>query len=216
MDCDCSSSSVFGLVHNVGDEKATERAVSEHPVVFSAWSVRRILAGAKTQTRRVCKWNEVKIDLFRRGFLDSPYGKAGDLLWVREPLVKVMLGFGSFSAVAYEANRYDDFPVLAAQDGEATTWPWKRDRLPAIFCPRWASRLTLRVTGVWVERLVDITRQDAVAEGVEPFVGNAVCPDHDCYEVWRFLTIWDELNAKRGYPTEANPWVWATEFEVVP
>lgn len=212
--------------------------VKEHPIAMSAWSMQRILAGAKTQTRRVMRpqpelsdwrgasglfvwhwrkggenpsssfygsggptfcWNEAQTP--HPSIAEySPFGVPGDLLWVREPLVNIG------GRVAREAGS----SPLCLPSAE---WPWKRDRLPAIFCPRWASRETLRVLSVRAERLMDITREDAIAEGVEPYDDGGYSPDDECCEVWRYLAVWDELNAKRGWAAEKNPWVWATEFE---
>jgi hypothetical protein len=68
--------------------------------------------------------------------------------------------------------------------------------------PRWASRITLRVTRVGVERLQSISEEDARAEGVEPY-GHI------------FERLWDSINAKRGYGWDVNPWVWVVSFEVM-
>ena len=89
--------------------------------------------------------------------------------------------------------------------------------------PRWASRLTLEVTGVRVERVQDISEVDAEAEGIECFD-----PDRDAsicripggeweYDTARnaFRDLWDSINGARGYGWDANPWVWIVEFKRV-
>jgi hypothetical protein len=81
----------------------------------------------------------------------------------------------------------------------------------SIFMPRWASRLTLEITAVRVERLKDITIEDAQAEGVTPL---GVEGDG---RRWRasFRELWDSLNAKRGYGWDKNPWAWVISFKRV-
>jgi len=79
--------------------------------------------------------------------------------------------------------------------------------------PRWASRITLEVTAVRVERVQDIAEADAIAEGCQPpfvdHLGNHRNPHGDNGE---FHMLWDSINAKRGYGWDANPWVWVVEF----
>ena len=76
--------------------------------------------------------------------------------------------------------------------------------------PRWASRLTLEVVDVRVERVQDITPDDALAEGVsetEWFAGD------EASAVGAFRTLWDSINAARGYGWYANPWTWCISFK---
>lgn len=82
---------------------------------------------------------------------------------------------------------------------------------PSIHMPRHACRITLEVTNVRVQRIQDISEEDARAEGVYPqdAIINASCR-------WLFRRLWDSINAKRGYGWDANPWVWAVTFERVP
>lgn len=77
--------------------------------------------------------------------------------------------------------------------------------------PRWASRITLEIVNVRVERVQEISEEDAIAEGCKPYI--------DPFEetqitsaVNSYVQLWDHLNAKRGYPWESNPWVWVVEF----
>ncbi|MCZ2075333.1 MAG: hypothetical protein LC130_10090 [Bryobacterales bacterium] len=75
---------------------------------------------------------------------------------------------------------------------------------PSIFMPRWASRTTLEITDVRVERVQDISEEDAWAEGVRPESGFAIAA---------YTKLWDKINAKRGYGWDLNPWVWVLEFK---
>ena len=92
----------------------------------------------------------------------------------------------------------------------AYTWDWDliptRWR-PSIHMPRWASRITLEVTGVRVERVQDITPEDAEAEGIEPYAP-IYAPSASAIDA--FSELWDSLNAKYGW--DVNPWVWVVEF----
>jgi len=191
------------------------------PIIFSGPMVQALLDGRKTQTRRIAKpdwkdgasqdfsdWRPERIapnlwflKCTRIGATIKTAYAPGDLLWVRE-------------AWRTEMN-YDDWPPrdlytegvgfhYEADGGEVETWGKKR---PGIFLPRWASRLTLRVTDVRVQRVQEISEADAVDEGVT--VGGEQMPtDH-------FRDLWDSLNAKRGFGWDANPWVAAYTFEVI-
>lgn len=103
-------------------------------------------------------------------------------------------------------------------------WKWKRDVLSARFMPKWASRITLEITNVRVERLQNISEEDACAEGVETkerSYGVAYRDYRGEPGAWMsearasFGTLWDRINAKRGYGWATNPWVWVIEFQDV-
>ena len=81
---------------------------------------------------------------------------------------------------------------------------WK----PSIHMPKWAARIWLEVTGVRVERVQDISEEDAIAEGI-PRGAVQYCG----HAIRLFRDLWDSINAKRGYPWEVNPWVWVVEFK---
>lgn len=143
----------------------------------------------------------------------------GDRLWVRE---------------AWRSHRaYDDQkpsemggdePIQYLATGEIQTWGWPPMEIPgynrpSIFMPRWASRLTLIVTDVRVQRVQEISYLDTCAEGVDcktcEAMGQSACYRKGCEESKQaFRTLWDSLNAKRGYAWDDNPWVTATTFEV--
>jgi hypothetical protein len=153
--------------------------MKERPILFSGPMVRAVLSGAKTQTRRVHQPPWAAPDSLEEALLQCRHGQPGDLLWVRE----------TFAA--------DRTSWYYRADGEIPGLTWT----PSIFMPRAASRLTLRLTEVRVERVQDISQADAVAEGTQ---GKA-----------SFALLWDALNAKRGYGWASNPWVWVLSFEVV-
>ncbi len=182
--------------------------MTERPIIFSADMVRAILAGKKTQTRRVINPQPVDEDL-RSG---CPYGVPGDRLWVRETCERKI----HFNFLTGEPTEIFDAVYSADQEHIVEEMgfnlcPWfKKRKLPAIHMPRWASRLTLEIVSVRVERLQDITEADAKAEGV---TGALVSEsgDHAGF-VPAFALLWDSLNGKRGYSWASNPWVWVITF----
>lgn len=191
--------------------------MAERPILFSGPMVRALLNGSKTQTRRVLKpqpgflpnggnWYRPHSDRPRHwqyaagradtriyAYLDAPYAP-GDRLWVRE-----------------KWSPSDPRPVYAAdpmfdgmRDGDFA-WGWK----PSIHMPRWASRLTLTVTDVRVQRVQEITHSDALAEGVDYDVSKP-----DGAPAQRFQRLWNSLNRSRGFGWDVNPWVVAVTFTV--
>ena len=206
--------------------------MKEHPIIFSTEMIKAILDGRKTQTRRIIKpqpfygttdwhsytcWNFEKGKGRRVGFSTSnhgeqaligfcPFGQVGSALWVRE----------TFSvAPEYKPVAYPERipPVFYKADNDKPTWANKWT--PSIFMPRWASRITLEITGVRVERLQEITEDDCGKEGIpnfkhypeNPVVNVIILNKHE-----HFKSLWDSINAKRGYGWDTNPWVWVIEF----
>ena len=231
--------------------------MTDRPILFSGPMVLALLAGRKTQTRRVIK---PQPDFYAPGFnvtclgggtypyrwLTSKHGptvyatdprdlarrvaprcrvQPGDLLWVREAWraeqcfddrAPSNLPNGEIVARRYEADGAKKY--------------WKYDHLPAgrprasMHMPRWASRLTLEVTDVRVERVQDISEADARAEGVLWVPGHGEITTDDlmadpgysnflhCREGYQYL--WNSLNAERGYGWDENPWVSVTTFNV--
>ncbi len=149
----------------------------------------------------------------------SPYGEPSDQLWVREtwrgvveinpPGKTTELGVARY-VPDQEYCRRVEYQATHERDGE----PWR----PSIHMPRWASRITLEVTSVRVERLQDISEADAIAEGIDKtaagFWGTYGQREVDGTYSPRlsYQCLWDSLNASRGYGWEANPWVWVVEF----
>lgn len=195
------------------------------PILFSPLMVQAILEGRKTQTRRVIKPQPVHIaeprvpfktiDIDPKGIINRPY-QLGDIIWVRETWTEM------HGAYFYKA---DNNPASILMEPHGAKWR------PSIHMPKVAARLFLKVTYVRVERLQDITEDDAIAEGFEGYpcdhIGrelSAVCGYGctDCINTgWLeppwvdFMFTWDKLNAKRGFGWETNPWVWVIRFERV-
>ena len=142
-----------------------------------------------------------------------PYGQPGDQLWVREAW-GARFSHSDFGAVALHWNdlrgplkKYRTLQNLALYamkaDGQ-NCGGW----IPSIHMPRWASRITLEITGVRVERLQDISETDAKAEGCTVW---PECKAPAAYNLYRAL--WDSINGAESW--NANPWVWVVEFKVV-
>lgn len=217
--------------------------MKERPILFSAPMVRAILEGRKTQTRRIVKpqpdefmkaldggkwmWvhdSDERYLNFDTGF--CPYGQPGDRLWVRETwgIADEWLHDCETDpprTIAYRANlaarNFD--PVY---DVDTSDWGgWERMKWkPSIHMPRWASRITLEITGVRVERLHDISREDCIAEGIER-VSDA---DHFAWKDYTgngqllspnfsYQSLWESINCPGSW--DANPWVWVINFKLV-
>lgn len=205
--------------------------MAERPILFSGEMVRAILAGRKTQTRRVVKgaaldW--LQPGVFTPGFVAHPenhlcpFGVPGDTLWVREKhWIVERDGQGVDVPFLVYDDEWDGGFVKAKTPLRPWTGPFEKyGPRPSIHMPRWASRITLRVTGIRVERLQEISEADAKAEGVRSFVEDG-CFVYEDYVHGRgtwtmsardsFITLWESLYS-HDYWT-ANPWVWVVEFE---
>lgn len=223
---------------------AIQTVAKERPIIMTGDSVRAILAGRKTQTRRVVKfhqWTEVPVasvvehgpsfadsdaneqewsadhrksngDIYVEQHLLCPYGLVGDRLWVRETWREMRGG----------TDYRTDYP-------DRVNFRWNSP----IHMPRWASRITLEIVGVRVERLQEISAEDARAEGLlVAWRQMSTTASSDPVQSWRtspdvlgegsefpshkdaFAELWNAINTKRGYPWASNPWVWVIEFKV--
>lgn len=210
--------------------------MKERPILFSDAMVRAILDGRKTQTRRIVKtpiptdiisvvayalrnglqrfgwkWKPGAVEL---SDIKCPYGQVGDRLWVREC-------FGDMSPDRCDGMHGSDFNVVDDNKGvtrfilyRATAprgfeWPKEEpaDRwTTSIHMPRWASRITLEITSVRVERLQDISRDDCFDEGYTHSF------EKDDPEAW-FVRLWQSIYGPESWA--ANPWVWVIEFKQV-
>ena len=202
------------------------------PLLMSGEMVRALLDGRKSQTRRVLKpqpsaEHYLHLSVLKDGAaifrnehtgyrqdIPMPYAP-GDLLWVRETWAR------------WPSDDSEPTFYKADADNEREGWmdpPGIKYR-PSIHMPRWASRLTLRVTEVRVERVQDISEEDALAEGVmrlerrSLMTGEPLYGLHDGYGYDKarncFLDLWNHLNLKRGYGSSENPWVVVIVFEPI-
>ena len=203
--------------------------MTERPIPFRDWEVRAILAGSKTQTRRVMKPAKAKrpkrwlIDDAAVNGLVCPYGAPGDLLWVREACWAESVGEGG-DGVRYAADHawriientqeaseaWCQLIQYGGDDGHDNQSNIGR-RVPSIHMPRWASRITLRITDVRVQRLQDISEGDARAAGWPgPFTETGFPIASPL--AW-FANVWTNINGSGAW--DDNPWVWALSFERV-
>ncbi|KWH52532.1 hypothetical protein [Burkholderia cepacia] len=151
----------------------------------------------------------------------SPFGEPGDRLWVREAFMPAPFDTAPEQPkttrwnVAYAAGGQRE--VIAPAGYNPTLYNYER-WTPSIHMPRWASRITLEITGVRAERLQNISEADAHAEGAiyGPLLPMAWskpnCESDDACMRSRFAVLWDGLNAARGHGWDANPWLWVIEF----
>lgn len=202
--------------------------MKERGIIFNAGMVRSILSGQKTQTRRVCKpmqqWTNQDCREVRTydgsphhfikgaelpiGRLDCPFGKVGDRLWVREAwrLFNRADECGCESPCSCPSS---GTPLYRAShdDGESK---WR----PSIHMPRWASRILLEITGVWVERLNDISEEDARSEGVSWSDGSTTevgLPTQMVVDAKdEFARLWQSIYGEESW--RSNPWVWCISF----
>ncbi|HEY8606593.1 MAG TPA: hypothetical protein VIM12_05705 [Noviherbaspirillum sp.] len=234
--------------------------MKERPILFSAPMVRAILDGTKTQTRRVVKlphqnplgqWEPTTVGgptmttsagqtipeqdaIFHTRTGDTlmcPDGGPGDRLWVREngwerpERTARMLRDGADTWPPYE---YDVEPVTCCTRGDLRQWGWKRR--PSIHMPRWASRITLEIAGIRIERLNDCSETDAIAEGIEgcdvvingrsqgkTWLDYSLKCDDPCEwfssPIVSYRTLWEQINGAGSW--DLNPWVWVVEFKRV-
>jgi hypothetical protein len=200
--------------------------MKERPILFSGPMVRAILDGRKTQTRRVVKFRPRKDgaklvpEILARAGVGAacPYGQSGDRLWVkettwfdqREPDECVIY------AATPQWHKYRLRDKVEAWEAAITTDYLERHefwhRRPSIFMRRWASRITLEITGVRVERLKDISEEDAIAEGTT--ITDSIVSDDAVHasRAWveSYRRLWEQINGAGSWDT--NPWVWAIGF----
>ena len=206
--------------------------MTERPIIFQADMVRAILEGRKTQTRRVVKLRHGGVTFTYPGNrfvvrsrtrhvltlenavcaheIDAPY-RTGDRLWVRETWGLTCAGGWAVdpSTLTFRAGGYPPHRIIRPEQfapiGEIEQRPdpqpdrWR----PSIHMPRWASRIDLEITAVRVERVQDISVEDALDEGIVHSTLN--CPRME------FAQLWNRINGPDAW--DQNPWVWVIEFK---
>ena len=213
--------------------------MKERGMIFNAEMVRAILDGRKTQTRRPLKWKQTRFtEIGERedgskwpwsedaenacDFWHScPFGEVGDRIWVREAWARYNIDQDSHD-MAYRATTPEDWP----EEGR-----WR----PSIHMPRWASRITLEIIDVRVERLNDISHEDAGSEGIhtevwdQTVVARNYAAEDEFFQFWSesmphyvemnelfrasFHSLWQSIYGDDSW--QANPWVWVIEFKRV-
>lgn len=212
--------------------------MKERPIIFNAEMVKAILDGRKTQTRRAVTPQPInsKVGMVNAGYCGHPelwlvdgdvgsytcngliapewrcpFGVIGDRLWVRETFAQ---GLCTESTLAYKATHKPE----DLEEG----WFEKIKWTPSIHMPRWASRITLEITGVRVERLNAISENDALSEGCVALDGckwhtfeeaKAGTPMHDHTAKDAFSALWQSIYGEESW--SSNPWVWVIEFKHV-
>lgn len=206
------------------------------PILFSAPMVRALLGGTKTQTRRIVKpqpervadstilqykgglYQPEKLPENSNIFKHCPYGQPGEKLWVRETWY--CDDFRVQQGPYLEVDGARDLTVYFADNPrpyEAEQPVWR----PSIHMPRWASRITLEITSVRVERLQDISEEDARAEGItDGGCTNCGEPEAKCKCDFpmpdardSYCHLWGQINGPDSW--SANPWVWCVSFRVL-
>lgn len=178
----------------------------DRPILFSTSMVRAILDGSKTQTRRIVKPQPSSLDN-----LKCPYGQGGDRLWVRETWRPALTSNGH-EYYAYKA----DMSYQCGLDMPSGIFSWK----PSIHMPREASRISLKVVGVRLENLQNISEEDSLAEGIKPISDNR---GWNKYSIQMSLASYNALTAKEVFEMawnaingegswDKNPWVWVINF----
>lgn len=195
----------------------------ERPILFTAEMVNAILDGRKNQARRIVKFNEshrVKAVGSNKNWhiedsnvvLACPHGQLGDRLWVRETWQhsNYPRGFRDDCLVFYRADYRND---PHGYDGEKSPEGKYRKWYPSIFMPRVASRITLEITGVSVERLQDISEEDAMAEGAEQYRLPVYPYREELRHVDGFRILWESINGSGSW--DLNPFVWKICFKIL-
>jgi len=223
-----------------GRKTQTRRVVKPQPVVeFYKSNGEKQERVTEEIYRNVPGWGNDRFHIFRKtpeargaspklwAELNCPYGKIGDRLWVRETFREP----GSAQLMDNRLCReLAEGEIIYGSDDVTDPGPWR----PSIHMPRWASRITLEIVSVRVERLQDISEEGSKAEGVDW----TKCPSFQTTEsmiaqiqankmgmaaphirkidyIGGFRLLWDSINFKRGYPWSSNPWVWVIEFKRV-
>lgn len=246
-----------------------------YPTLFSMVMVNSILEDIKNKTRRTkgleninpkateivpCNsWSKqgdwvarFKYNCYPEAYevtnsIKCPYGKPGDILWVRENGQLVAWDFEDGEATIHYENG-DEETFIIPDDDKSLDWVNKQiqklerkgvlrlvktegeeDRfeftgkkqplIPSIHMPKWTSRIFLKITSIKVERLQDITEEEAISEGVEKYHDSPFYKNYTTQNGWvataqaSFYSLWEKINGLNSW--KANPWVWVIEFKQI-
>ncbi|HHP1348013.1 TPA: morphogenetic protein [Klebsiella michiganensis] len=193
--------------------------MTERGMIFNTEMVRALIDGRKTQTRRPVKFpvydrnmgcelagNELAVELAAGNYLNSAFGKPGHRIWVRETFNGFWVTDEEIEEIQEGISKAADLCDYKADypDNSQPAEGWT----PSIHMPRWASRITLEITDVRVERLNSISDGDAIREGCSA----ADMKSGDCLADV-FSRLWASIYGSDGW--NANPWVWVIEFKRV-
>lgn len=197
------------------------------PILFSTPMVQAILEGRKNQTRRVVKPQPsiTGVSAFNDGEhpqMKCPYGQPGDVLWVRETYYaygrwvkngltksgKQKYKFDDFTTLSGRSYKYEDCKPAFVKTGKKNETGWYKR--PSLFMPKEACRLFLQIKNIRVERLQDISEEDAKAEGVETL---GLYPGYDVSAKGKFEGLWNYIHGNTDENWNTNPFVWVIEFE---
>lgn len=185
--------------------------MADKPIIFSGPMVNALLAGRKTQTRRILKPQPpdgLMPESMAIAGEAQPIGAGwsrGDRLWVRETCA---IWNGEHHDIVYRADETSDGWEAMRHDARLGFWKIKS----SIHMPRWASRLTLTVTDVRVQRLQEISEADAMAEGVDAVIMDDVPRQAAMSRRSDFAALWNSIHGPEAW--DANPWVVALTFAV--
>lgn len=204
------------------------------PILMHGRSIRNLLAGRKTQTRRIVKPQPARENVTASCARDGvcylgalgyaavgdtwkcPYGKAGDLLYVREEFSGPHVMEAQDGLPSVPPSKWPpDTEILYWADGGPEWGDWTKPK-PSIHMPRWASRLTLHLTDVYVERVQEISADDAIGEGCDAPMPE---PGPQAIAQWRekirrdFQVLWNDTNGPDAW--DRNDWVWVLCFDVI-
>ncbi len=208
--------------------------MKERPIIICTQLIPPTLDGRKTQTRRTRNLDTVNKELGNFTFLNitkfplieglyrfmkiskgtdylvrCPYGQVGDRLWVREIFQD---GYAIGGCKDNDINKTINVIYKVTEKSDVRDLKWKS----SIYMPRWASRVTLEITDIRVERLRDMTTEGAIAEGMTPELAVKLLEGKNylpyCIMVGGMKMLWNSL-AKKGFEWENNPWVWVIDFK---
>lgn len=196
--------------------------MKSRPIIMRADEARAILDNRKTQFRRPVKWPVLSAcdGSKRRVYTERdaaemnerletrqrhpshqfcPHGQPGDQLWVRETWRQFDAGIECACYVDCFCRRYHGKPIYRADSDSEDKWR------PSVHMPRWASRITLEIVCVRVERVQEITNEDCWNEGMS----DQTNPQLKANRKW-FSELWENTHGKEAWTS--NPWVWVVEF----